>query len=148
MPSTSDDPIRKLYSVLHTEALDEFSAARLVRRVMAATESAAGAENLRRRAWVVRWASLAAAAAAIVLGVSLQQRHGGNSAPAPGVEIVDVRSNGGVHLRWADSGKDRYQVLKSASAADFSRASRKTVRGTQYVDSEPDPGQVVFYRVE
>ena len=145
---SNNDPFASLFSALAVEPIDPFTSARLVRRVMAATDAARVEAAAGRPAVGWGWARLAVAAA-LFLTVGLIVRYGLlPPAPSGEVQIVDVKVNGGVHLSWADAGRKRYEVLKSADAGDFSSARRKIVRGTHYVDSDPDPGQVVFYRVQ
>jgi len=91
--------------------------------------------------------TVAAAAVLLLLGVTILMR--GSSPGAPEVaSILSVQANGGVHLRWADTGKPAYSVLKSTDPADFSHAQRIRVSDTHFRDRVEDAARVVYYRVE
>lgn len=143
-----EDRLGKLYALLREERLDDLTAARLHRRVMAAIETlhaGAGRESAvgRQRRF---WAPLASAAALALLFGAVLWMQGARQVGE--VQILSVQANGGVHLQWSDAGKDRYQVIKSTDPADFSRAERLQVRGTRYVDESPGSARVVYYRVD
>jgi len=139
--------LSNLYSRLRDEPIDPFVRARLVRRVMAATLDSPAAAPA--RPFVGAWGWLAAAAAAILVGLGLTVlEHHPGSPDADPVRIVSVQANGGVHIRWTDTGKRQYQLLKSESPADFSHAERIAVTGTHYVDPQSTSSQVIYYRVE
>jgi hypothetical protein len=138
-----DPELSALCRTLRDEPVDDVTRMRLARRAMAAVR---GAEVVRltplAASW--RWAVPATAAAAIVAAFLLV----GRPTPPSSVEIVSIQANGGVHLRWQDVGKGEYQVLRSTDPADFTRAERHRVRGTQFVDHSQSETHVVFYRVE
>ncbi len=141
---SKDESLRAVYSCLEHDSVDEMSRARVRRRVLEALSPPAHTALHRRFGWV---ASLAAAAAAVVLAV-FAVRMAENSL-APRVEPkLSIHANGGVHLQWNDVGKARYRVLRSTNPADLSDAPRATVRGTEFVDHEPLEARVIYYRVE
>ena len=149
-PTFSDSRLSELYSTLRTAPVEESTRRRLRGKVMASLPTArpmlqpAGG-FFGHRLW---WATAAAAAAAALVFVPTMRERAVGGGGEPGVQIVDIRANGGVHLTWADTGKREYRVLKSDSPTDFSQAKEHRVRGTHYVDNDPDSGQVVYYRVE
>ena len=66
------------------------------------------------------------------------------------VRLVSVTpaSSGGVTLVWQDGDHKTYRVQKSTNPRTFDQAESYAVRGTRWTDSEPAPGQVVYYRVQ
>ncbi len=147
---TEPDRLSALFGRLREEPADEVASARLARRVMGALgETGASAWSM---GWRLRpsWSFAAAAAAIALVAIGLGLRGGWGPEPEHGsdVRIVNVHSNGGLYIEWADTGKSEYRVLKSTDPADFDRAEANQVRGTRYVDTARDAAQVVYYRVE
>jgi len=148
-PTFSDSRLTDLYSALKSAPVDEAARCRLRQRVMTSLpEVRRAAHHVARFGSRLWWASAAAAAAVVLVLTPAVRQRLASGAGEPGVQIVDIRANGGVHLTWADAGKREYRVLKSVSPADFSRAEEHRVKGTHFVDNDPGSGQVVYYRVE
>lgn len=62
---------------------------------------------------------------------------------------IDMMAEGGtVRLAWTDGRAKPYRVYKSTNPRQLGRGPAQEVKGSQWVDSEPDSAHVVFYRVE
>ena len=143
-----DDELTNLYGLLREERVDDFTRNRLIRRVMGALEvgEPASLPALGPRVWI--GPSLAAAAALVLVLSGIFWLRSDRMSGGEDLRFLSVQANGGIHLEWTDAGRDRYQILKSTDPADFSRAERREVRGTRFIDGSPDAARVVYYRVE
>jgi len=62
---------------------------------------------------------------------------------------IDMRAEGGtVRLAWTDGRGKPYRVYKSTDPRQLGWGPAQEVKGTQWVDSEPDSAPIVYYRVE
>jgi anti-sigma factor RsiW len=64
-------------------------------------------------------------------------------------ERLDVRFAGGqVRLAWSDGRERPYRVFKSSDPRRLGQGQGQLVKGNEWVDRNPGPGEIVFYRVE
>jgi hypothetical protein len=101
--------------------------------------------------------ALAAALLVAVIAVPLALRDGegrqGDLSTPTGlnnptrIEMTTL-ADGAVHLAWSNGRRGSYTVTKSSDPRGVEGAERHLVRGNDWIDDDPGPSRIVFYRID
>jgi len=101
-------------------------------------------------------AALAAALLVAVIAVPITFRNGGDrqldlsdlAGHSPTKIEMTTLAGGAVHLAWSNGQRGSYTITKSSDPRGLEGVESHVVRGNDWVDRDPGPSRIVYYRID